>query len=125
MPDPTPKPPEPSYTAITAKVKELVAKIPDEGNKSDICLRLSASFMTAAYSTADLKTITTELRDRNDNILGFRSAVPSLNDESVWFDLLKDRGYLSNYLDENKIVVDSSNYKQLFTAIAQGLKESI
>lgn len=112
-----------SYENITDAVKDMVSKLPDEGNKKEICELLAGSFIDAADATGDIETIGKALRDRNAAVLGFTSK-PKLQDESVWYDLLKKNGTLFNYIRTSGITIDNSNYKQIFTAIAQGFKES-
>ena len=112
-----------SYASISDFLKAELAKIPDEGNKKEICELLCSSFLEATESTATIDVIEADLRDRNSVILGFTGA-RKLKDESVWFDLLKKNGNLYNYIKGQGVVIGKDNYKQVLTAIAQAFKEA-
>ena len=116
--------PDVSYSNITDFLKSEIANIPDEGNKREVCELLYSSFIEAAESDGALNDIEKTLRDRNATILGFTARKPKFNDESVWYDLLRENGKLYNYIKGQGIVISKDNYKQVLTAIAQGFKES-
>lgn len=110
---------------LTELVAKAIKALPDEGNKLSICNDLIASFLNAAKpGCIDMATREKELVHTNNLALGFEGE-QKLENESVWFNIFKKDGVISEYLKKQGIDIKLDNYSALYTAIANGIKEGI
>lgn len=110
---------------LTELVAKAIRDLPDEGNKLSICNDLIVSFLNAATpGCVDIAAREKELIHTNNVAMGFEGE-PKLENESVWFNIFKKNGLISEYLKKKGTDVTVSNYSAIYTAIANGIKEGI
>ena len=108
---------------LTQLVAKAIKALPDEGNKLSICNALVESFLNAAKpGCVDIATREKELVHTNNLAMGFEGE-QKLQDESVWFNIFKKDGVISEYLKKQGTDITVENYSVLYTAIANGIKE--
>lgn len=111
------------YSTLTEAVAGFIKALPDEGNKKAICADLITSFEKAATpGCVDLATRKQELVNMNNIAMGFVGG-QKLNDESVWFNVFRKNGLISQYMDSQGLTVTLDNYTSIFKSIAQGIRE--
>lgn len=111
------------YEELQNVVKDYLAKMKDP-NKTELASQISSVYVEASTAKGDINNIETDIRKKSQDILGFNEpGYSSKTDyEYEWQELFGSSGVINSWLEKSNFIITKDNQKDVFMAIARGLK---